>query len=265
MNIETVKTDTLTMDYFHFGRGEDALVIVPGLSIRSVMESAGTIAHAYRALADRFTVYVFDRRQDLPSSYSVREMAQDTYEAIRALGLDRICMFGASQGGMIAMTIATEWPKLVRKLAVGSTAAYISEEQFHTLEKWIKLAKSGSTEELYLAFGAAILPPKTFEQLRRFLLHDAKAATDNDLNRFFVLAEGIQDFDILGDLTRIACPMLVIGSTDDQVLGSRAALQIAEQLSDRADFELHLYDGYGHAAYDLAPDYKERLLRFFSA
>ena len=24
------------------------------------------------------------------------------------------------------------------------------------------------------------------------------------------------------------------------------------------------YDGYGHAAYDLAPDYKERLLRLFS-
>lgn len=31
------------------------------------------------------------------------------------------------------------------------------------------------------------------------------------------------------------------------------------------DLELHMYDGYGHAAYVFAPDYKERLLRFFTA
>ena len=39
--------------------------------------------------------------------------------------------------------------------------------------------------------------------------------------------------------------------------------EIAEKLEHQADFRLYLYAGFGHAAYDNAPDYRERLLRFF--
>lgn len=252
------------MDFFRFGNGEDVLVILPGLSVRSVMESSDSIARAYRLLADDFTIYVFDRRKDLPASYSVHDMARDTREAFRVLGLDRICLFGASQGGMIAMAIAAGWPQLVRKLVVGSTSARISEGQFRAIEAWIELAKSGDVPQLYLAFGSALFPPKTFELMRGFLLEDAKAVTGDDLSRFVVLAEGIRGFDIVADLEKIACPMLVIGADDDQVLGAHAALQIADRFKSRSGFELYRYNGYGHAAYDLAPDYKERLLRFFA-
>ena len=43
---------------------------------------------------------------------------------------------------------------------------------------------------------------------------------------------------------------------------AEASLLIAEHLNSRPDFELYMYDGYGHAAYDCAPDYTERLLKF---
>ena len=43
------------------------------------------------------------------------------------------------------------------------------------------------------------------------------------------------------------------------------AAEIAERLGRRPDFEQYTYDGFGHAAYDTAPDYKERLRRFFTA
>ena len=38
---------------------------------------------------------------------------------------------------------------------------------------------------------------------------------------------------------------------------------IAEKLDSRMDFRLYMYVGYGHAAFDTAPDYQERLLQFF--
>ncbi len=79
-----------------------------------------------------------------------------------------------------------------------------------------------------------------------------------------LLAEAMKDFDVTGELEKIACPVLVIGAKDDRILGPDAAGEIAERLRGRTDFEIHMYDGYGHAAYDLAPDYKERLLRFLS-
>ena len=98
------------MDFFRFGHGEKALVILPGLSVDSVMKYADAVADAYRLLTDDFTIYVFDRRKELPSSYSETEMAEDTAEAIRLLGLEQACIFGASQGGTIAIIIAARYP-----------------------------------------------------------------------------------------------------------------------------------------------------------
>ena len=44
IQIETVKTDAFTMDYFQFGQGKETLVILPGLSVQSVMDSADAVA-----------------------------------------------------------------------------------------------------------------------------------------------------------------------------------------------------------------------------
>lgn len=43
------------------------------------------------------------------------------------------------------------------------------------------------------------------------------------------------------------------------------AVEIAQALDERKDFRLYMYTGYGHAAFDTAPDYRQRLAGFFSA
>lgn len=264
IQIETVKTDAFTMDYFQFGRGEKTLVILPGLSVQSVMGTAEAVADAYQILTDDFTIYLFDRRNELPVSYSIHEMARDTAEAMRVLSLENVCLFGTSQGGMIAMDIAIEHPELVQKLVLGSTSASVTEENYGTVEKWIRLAKAGNATDLYLAFGEAVYPHDVYEQSRTLLTEAAKTVTKEELHRFIILAEGMKGFDVADDLSKISCPVLAIGSSDDQVLKVNATAQIAEHLKERSDFELYMYDGYGHAAYDTAPDYKERLLRFLA-
>ena len=262
---ETIRTNGFSMDCFRFGHGDKTLVILPGLSVDSVMNYAGAVAEAYSLLTDDFTICVFDRRKELPAAYSVYEMAEDTAAAIRALGLDRICLLGASQGGMIAMTIAVRYPDLVSRLILGSTSACMDKDQYRTVENWVRLAKGGNAKGLYLAFGEAIYPPDVFEESRELLANAAGFVADADLHRFVTLAEGMKGFDMTEQLQKIICPVLVIGSMDDCVLGARASEQIAEHLSSRTDCELYMYNGYGHAAYDLAPDYKERILRFLTA
>ena len=260
--VETVETDSFAMDYFRFGNGDKTLVMIPGLSVQSVMSSADAVAEAYRVMADDFTVYLFDRRKEVPATYSVHEMAQDTAEAFRALGLDHINLVGVSQGGMIAMDIAIHNPDLVENLVLGSTSARITEEEYATIDMWIRLAKAGDAEALYLAFGEAVYPEEVFRQYRDFLIEAAKTVTAEELDRFIILAEGIKGFDDLDALDDISCPILLIGSMDDQVLGAEATVQMAERLAGRPDFELYMYDGYGHAAYDTAPDFKERAAAF---
>ena len=118
---EKAVTDSMEMEYFRFGRGDKVMVILPGLSVQSVMGSAEAVADAYGCFSDDFTVYLFDRRKDIPESYSIEDMAMDTLDAFHALGLKDIFLFGASQGGMIALQIAVTEPDLICRLALGST------------------------------------------------------------------------------------------------------------------------------------------------
>lgn len=259
MKIDTVRTKEFSMDYLRFGHGGETLVILPGLSVQSVMTSAEAVADAYQALTDDYTLYLFDRRRELPATYAMVDMARDTAEAIRALGLRQVNLFGVSQGGMIAMIMAVGQPELIRRLVLGSTSACIGQAQYQLFDRWIQMAKRGSATELYLDFGEALYPRDVFEKWRAYLIEASKSVTQADLDRFVILAESVKGFDITGDLHKIACPALVIGSEDDHVLGADASRCIAEHLKQA---ELYMYDGYGHAAYDTAGDYKERIARF---
>ncbi|MBQ2117574.1 MAG: alpha/beta hydrolase [Clostridia bacterium] len=261
---ETVETGSCLMDCFRFGEGKRTLVILPGLSVQSVTGAADAVEEAYRSLAEDFTVWVFDRRRDLPPSYPVSEAAKDTAEAIRAAGLERVCLFGASQGGMIAMKIAADCPGLAEKLLLGSAAARVTAKTSALLKRWIRLAEEKKAKELYLSFGEAIYPRSVFEGARGLLTDAAKTVTEEDLGRFSVLARGMRGLDLTGELSRIRCPVLAIADREDRVFDWREIEGIGRAPGGCPDFRFYLYEGYGHAVYDTAPDYKERMRRFFA-
>ena len=250
------------MDFFKFGRGRKTLVILPGLSVQSVMLSADAIEKAYCSLENDFTIYVFDRRKELPPVYSIDDMANDTAEAMSAAGIGRVCIFGASQGAMTAVKIAARYPELAERLVLASAAERVTDDDSAIFEDWIALAKAGDAEKLYLSFGEAIYPQAAFENLHALLTKAARSVTREDLRRFVVLAGAARNFDATRELEMISCPTLIVGDTDDRIFGSGAAYAIIDRMKNDSDVELHLYNGYGHACYDTAPDFKERILRF---
>ena len=259
---DTVTTDSFSMDCIRFGSGNGTLVILPGLSVQSVMRSAEAVVQAYAMFSECFTVYLFDRRKDIPDIYTVEDMARDTAEAFIRLGLRDACVFGASQGGMIAMEIAACHPELLKKVIIGSSSVSVQQDRVGTVEKWICIAKSGDAEALYLAFGEDIYPKELFEATKDLLIEAANTVSQTDLTRFVIMAEGLRGFDMTGRMNEIDCPVLVIGDKDDRVLGPGASQQIYELLRDHTEAELHMYEGYGHAVYDTAPDYRELMMRF---
>lgn len=257
-----VQTGGFEMEYFKFGRGNKTFVTLPGLSIQSVMRSKDAVEEAYRLLSDDFTSYVFDRRKEIPDNYSIYDMADDTVAVMKELGLRDIYIFGASQGGMIALTIAARYPGLVKKLVLGSTSSHVLPSQQAVVDKWIELAKNKNRLELYLEYGKEIYPPDVYEEYKDFFAEASTAVTDEELERFVILAQSIKRFDITDELDRIDCPVLALGSFDDPVLDSDATMVIAENLDYRPDFSLYMYNGYGHASFDTAPGYKQKVLDF---
>ena len=261
--IKTAGADNFTMNYFTFGKGKKAFVILPGMSVQSVMGAANIIEKAYAVIAEEFTVYVFDRRNELPPSYSVYDMAENTAKVFRTLGLKDIYLFGASQGGMIAMTIAARYPELVKKLMLGSSSARITQEQYNAISKWTALAKKKDGVNLSLEMGRVLYHEALFEQYKEILKKTGESITDEEFSRFITFAKGTKDFDISEEIRNIKCPVLSLGAADDKVLPN-AAEELETLFSGNPNFESYLYNGYGHAAFDTAPDYKGRLLQFMS-
>lgn len=266
IDIKTVHTQDFDMDYCKFGSGKQAFVIVPGLSVTSVMPSAQAIADAYRLLQEDYSIYVFDRRKGkLPASYSIQDMAEDLVKAICILDLRKVSIFGASQGGMITMEIAIHHPELVDKIILGSTAAKVTKEQFQVINQWITYAQNGQREELYLDFGEKVYDKEVFANIRNGLAEASKTVTGEDLSRFVILAQAIDGFSIVPDLKQITCPVLVLGSQTDEVLSGAASEEIIASLENSAHKEIHMYSGFGHGVYDCAPDYQERILAFLKS
>ena len=261
--IKTVETGSCSMRYFQFGTGPKPMVSLPGLSVQSVMNAADAVANAYRSMAQDFTVTVFDRRAELPAVYAVSDMARDTAAAMSALGLGGAYLFGASQGGMIALLIALDHPELVRKLALGSTAARVAADRSGALSRWVGLAEQKDAVGLYLDFGEKLYPPGLFQMYRPALIETAQTVTDAELERFVTLSGGTAGFDVTDRLNEIACPVLVLGAADDAVLGEDAFRELVDGRTKEPLFEAYLYEGFGHAAFDTAPDYKKRLTQFF--
>ena len=81
------------------------------------------------------------------------------------------------------------------------------------------------------------------------------------LSRMGIMARSCYEFDCRSELGKIRCPVLVMGGEKDRTIGAAGSRELAEYLG----CECYIYPDYGHAVYDEAPDYKDRMLRFFHA
>lgn len=262
IKIQSVEIRNSSIEYFSFGSGKKNCLILPGLSIGSVMPMAGQVARAYGILKNEFTVYLFDRIRDVPEGYSVNDMAKDTADAIRALNLNDLYLIGASQGGMIALLLAADYPDLVKKTVVASSCAKVTMAQYVLMKKWIEYAEKRDGENLYLSFAEIIYPEKMFERFKDVFAESGKSVKEEDLDRFIRLGKAAEGFDASGKLEKIKCPVLAIGDKDDKLFGAEGTLDIAKGVKS-AKAETYIYEGYGHALYDTAPDFKKRILDFY--
>ncbi len=259
-----VSADGIIMDYFRFGQGSNTLVILPGLSIQSLMPLAETVAESYKMFENDYTVYLFDRRRNLPAHYSVYDIAEDTYKAMKSLGLFDISLFGASQGGMAAMVLLCRYPGLFRKAVIASSSPLINSENDAVLRRWIDLAVKKDREALALDFAKSIYPENVFTQYRDYFLGESASYTDEDLERFMILSEGTLGFYITGELPSVSCPVFAIGASDDGVLGRGKTEMIADLTGKTGGSCMFLYSGFGHACFDTAPDFKQKIFDFFA-
>jgi len=246
------------LNYVSFGKGQKNLIIIQGLNVRDIRGAGASLALMYRIFSKDYRVWFFDRRAIVKEGLTNRDLAEDVYDAMKALRIDSAYVFGVSQGGMIALSLTLEHPDCVDKLVLGVTSARVNDNIQKIVSRWIDCAKNEDAvtineETFSLMYTEKYL--KKYKLLIPFLIRMIKP---KDFGRFAILASAILDFDCYDRLCEIRCPVLVLGGAQDKITTAEASAAIAERLH----CEMYIYPEYGHAAYEEAKDFNNRVYAF---
>ena len=257
----SVPVDDTQMSYVCFGHGPKHFVLLPGLSdgLTTVKGKAVMLARPYQKFFDRYTVWMFSRKDELPQGCTIREMAADQAAAMEALGIEKAAVMGVSQGGMIAQYLAIDHPHLVGKLVLAVTAPQVSDMIRESVGGWIDLAQKGDHKQLMIDTAEKSYSPAYLKKYRKYYPLLGHLGKPKDYGRFLINARAILRFDAMEDLERIACPTLILAAEEDRIVGVDASYRMQKKI---AGSRLHVYKGLGHAAYEEAPDFNERVLKF---
>lgn len=259
-----VKIGDTEMHYASFGTGEKALVLLPGLSdgLSTVQGKAALLARPYRLFFDRYTVYLFSRKERMPEGYSIRDMAADQATALKSLGIERAAVMGVSQGGMIAQFLAIDRPELVEKLILAVTAPRISPMIEANVTRWAGMAKNGEHKQLMIDTSENSYSEARLKKMRKLYPLIGLLGKPKTYERFFRNADAILRFDALPELDKIQCPTLILAGEQDKTVGVEASYLLHERIKNST---LHVYPGLGHAAFEEAPDFNRRVYDFLEA
>ena len=255
----TIHGKHFVMDYSRFGDGERTMVLIPGVSLLPVTPLVDFIARQYAVMTEDFTVYLFDRKRDIGDAYTVVEMADDTAEAMRSLGLTDACLYGCSQGGMIAQVIAARHPELVSRLALCSTMASIRDVTAPTLSRWSSYAAAGDMLSFVRSFHDTVYSPAHRRSHPKLLQQMEMIVPQIDPVRIRRLVDACLAFDATELLPSIRCATLVIASEHDDVLGAEPSRRLAASLACRSI----IYPTSGHAVFDELPEVLVQVRDFF--
>lgn len=250
----------VSFDYIQFGTGKKTLLMIQGLNTKGIKGAAVSLAYMYRIFAKEYTVYLFDRRDEVYDAITVKEMAMDIAAAMDELGIKNADIFGVSQGGMIAQYLAIERPDLVHKLVLAVTTSRNNVTVETVVQKWIMQTSQGDFKALVLDMAEKMYSEEYVKRYQLFMPFLTMLQKPKDVERFLILAKSCLTCNAYEELEKIQCPVFVIGGKQDKVVTGEASEEIAEKLG----CDIYMYEKLGHAAYEEATDFNQKVFDFFN-
>jgi pimeloyl-ACP methyl ester carboxylesterase len=224
-------------------------------------------------IAARHRVITFDNRGVGASSGStpntIEAMAKDAVAFIRALGLDKVDLFGFSMGGMIAQVIAADEPQLVRKLILAGTGPVSGDG----ITNVTRIAHLDTLRGLL-----TLQDPKQFlfftrtpdgRRAGKAFLARLKERTENRDKAISLRSYGAQLTAIHrwgkqqpADLSVIRQPVLVANGESDRMVPTRNSVDLAQRLPDA---DLVVYPDAGHGGiFQFHEQFVDKALQFLA-
>lgn len=173
--------------------------------------------------------------------------------------IDRTSVMGVSQGGMIAQYLAIDYPTLVNKLVLAVTISKQNKLTQKTITDWIEMAKKKDYQSLMIDTAEKSYSEKYLKRYRLLYPLLRCIGKPKNFSRFLIQAASCIKHNSYPELDKIVCPTLVLGGENDNIVGSNSSLELTEKIKNS---EIFLYEGLGHAAYEEAKDFNNRVLTF---
>jgi 3-oxoadipate enol-lactonase len=199
----------------------------------------GWSSHAWHRsrplLSEKYRTITLDNRgvgrSEAPAGpYSMAQMAADAAAVLNAARVNAAHIFGVSMGGMIAQEFALQFPKKVRSLILGCTAAGGPE------------AVRAEQDALQVLMTRGQDPDTFAKAIRPFIYDEGTSAQlieeDTALRRkwyppadpYFAQLQAIMAWDAYGRLAQISAPTLVIHGENDRLVPPENARLIASRI-----------------------------------
>jgi pimeloyl-ACP methyl ester carboxylesterase len=234
----------------------------------------------FSTFADQAQVIYLDHRGNGRSEHgsaehwNIAQWADDLHCFCQALSIERPIVYGASFGGIIAMAYATRYPTHPSKLILVSTAAKAGIHAAERVAMFEKLGGPGVGRLAYLRFVEGNTSPEVLKAWLEFALPYYSTRMPDPLARareisnpaataWFNKADGEgRKFDLLTELHKIQCPVLLMGGKLDPMTPIECQRQIAAGISPDL-LEYHEFEDCGHGVVNDKPDEAGLILKAF--
>ncbi len=225
----TMKAKDFEIYYeIHGEKNEDSLALIMGLGsdARLWILQIPEFSKKYRVIA--FDNRDAGRTSKTETSYTIDTMAEDTYNLLNKLGVEKSHVLGFSMGGMIAQSFALNYPEKVRSLILCSTLPR-GPKGLGVMKMW-----NGMIETITQQAKTPIV-----EQLAKYFYIQLP-------KEFYRQCEAIEKFDVTDRLKEIKVPTLVLAGDRDTVVPIWTAKDMASKIHDA---EFKVIWGSGHAIF----------------
>jgi pimeloyl-ACP methyl ester carboxylesterase len=262
--IQFAESDGLRIAYAVLGSGRHDIVVAPGIiSHLNITPRLPPIRDTLESLCGFARVLCFDKRGQGLSDPSVSvpnldERVHDIEAVMDAAGMDRVILYGLSEGGPMCLKFAYDHPERVKGLVLlGTTARWLQADDF-------PMGISGETlDAMTEAWGTGVLRDVFFPSITRKQMSDK---TFQGFEQLIATRESVRQLvdymkktDVRPLLPQIKCPTLVFHFAGDLAVPIRLGRAIAEALPNAEFLEV---GGVDHADLSQAPGAIERIRRF---
>lgn len=271
-----VPTRTITADGVEFAYRELG-ADHPGTPVVFLIHLAAVLDNWDPRIVDGFAtkhrVITFDNRGVGASSgapaTSMEEMARDAISFMKAMGLDRVDLFGFSMGGMIAQEIVLMEPQLVRKMIITGTGPAGGEGISKVARvTYLDMIRGWLTRQDPKQFLFFTRTPAGIRAGKEFLQR-LKERSENRDKEITVAALQAQlkalrrwGAKTPADLSKVHQPVLVANGDSDRMVPSKNTRDLAQRLPNS---ELIIYPDSGHGGvFQFHADFVPKALEFLS-